>query len=157
MGIADKYEKIKKTGYILSVFFLSTSILLYFLFNIRKIICDLSGITEKHAINRIRAANDAQTDSETGITARTADHSITNKIAGNNMLKRKKKESEENETLLLENNYEETTLLQPVSVTEELTEEKAGYGHNSFMQSQILKNQFMVLESIVIVHTDIII
>lgn len=156
MGIADQYELISKTGYILSVFFLAGSVLLYFLFNIRKIVCDLSGITEKHAINRIRAANDAQSDSESGRSVMTADHSITDKIAGNNMVKRNKKEPDENETVLLENRYEETTLLQPAAVTEELTEDKAGNIHVPIIQPQ-LNNQFMVLESIVIVHTDIII
>ncbi|MCI8669385.1 MAG: hypothetical protein HFI34_07685 [Lachnospiraceae bacterium] len=157
MGIADKYELISKMGYILSVFFLIVTILLYFLFNIRKIICDLSGITEKHAISRIRAANAAQIDSDIGITAKAGYVSITDKIAGIGVSWEKKQDLNNNETMLLENAYEETTLLQQTGITEELDEVNVGNRDCSVSYHEPLKNQFLILESIVIVHSDVII
>lgn len=148
MGIADKYELISIIGYFACAIFLIIGIILFFTFRIRKVICDLSGITEKRGINRINEENSAkvnvsQLDFKTPNSISTTDKIITEGLAEKN--KKKKR---------VLRNVEETTLLSN-SETVLLSQEnnKAQQDKN---ETTLLKN-FTIMESIVIVNSEIMI
>lgn len=127
MGVAEKYGLISQIGYITFLVFLILAIALFFGFNIKKTIYDLMGITEKRAISRIREETLAKTDKE--ITA----------VTSGNL-----------------HDINETTLLQQGSITEQLmpVEQKT---EDKSINTQKNEFRFVVIESIVITHSNIVI
>ncbi len=179
MTLADKYQLISRIGYIAAGLFLLAALILFFVFNIRKIICDLSGITERHAVNRIREKSNTKSDKLTSSSAKIRQLSITNKIVTNGLQHKGMAPSpstENDDTMVLGTiddtevlNTEETTLLNDITensdtivlaqnaVTEELSGKKNPYYQKPAEDRTSKVGNFTILESIVIIHSDIVI
>ncbi len=118
MTLAEKYEIISRIGYITAGVFLLTAIVLFFVFNIKKIIFDLSGITEKHAINLIREKRNLETGKIYSPSAKIRRAGIITELPAGSINREKPISSSEydetatlnpDSTMVLE--YDETTLL----------------------------------------------
>lgn len=178
MTLADKYQLISRIGYVAAGLFLLAAIILFFVFNIRKIICDLSGITERHAVNRIREKSNTKSDKLTSSSAKIRQLSITNKIVTNGLHKdmTSSTSTESDDTVVLETiddteilNTEETTLLNDITessdtvvlaqnaITEELSGKMNPYYQKTAEDRTSKAGKFTILESIVIIHSDIVI
>lgn len=119
MTLAEKYEIISRMGYITAGVFLLAAIVLFFVFNIKKIIFDLSGITERHAINMIREKRNSESGKIYSPSGKIRKSGIINELSADSINREKPISSAEydekatlntDSTMVLE--YHETALLE---------------------------------------------
>lgn len=118
MTLAEKYEFISRMSYITAGVFLLAAIVLFFVFNIKKIIFDLSGITERHAINMIREKRNSESGKIYSPSGKIRKSGIINQLSADSINGEKPISSAEydetvtlntDSTMVLE--YDETALL----------------------------------------------
>lgn len=192
MTLAEKYEIISRISYITAGVFLLAAVILFFVFNIKKIIFDLSGITERHAINMIREKRNSESGKIYSPSGKIRRSGIVNELSADGLNRQKPISPAEydetvalntdntmvleydkttmlgtdntmllqrNETTVLSNSAEsdETMILSQNAITEELTGKDVSLNQLTDKEMRRGINNFTILESIIIVHSNVVI
>lgn len=158
MNEIEKYTLISNIFFIAAAVFLVLAIVLFFVFDIRKIIMDLTGITEKKAIKKIELENAKKKDVANQMTAKITasgkiqrgttegfgDVPITSDLGINETTLLN---AYSNETTLLSNN--ETTILN----TNTGNETTVLYTPNAVAQN-VEPAKMTIVQDIMFIHTD---
>ena len=168
MSEVEKLNLISKVGFILAVFFLLVAVILFLAFNIRKIIMDLMGITEKRAIVKINEENIMKGNDANNITdkisksGRINERSITSKITTDKIITKKSNAISTETTLLSQPQAsQETTLLSQPQASQEttlLSQPQISQETTVLNETQIIqeKESFIIIEDIIYIQSEII-
>lgn len=174
MGEIEKINLISNIGYIAAAAFLLLAIVLFFVFNIKKIIMDKTGITEKRAIKQINEENRKITEGGSVMTDKISKSGringipITSKIPtgqidkGNETTVLGQAAMSNETTLLSQPASNETTILSQSNETTLLsgttfaqTEQLAQPMMNNVVNTQM--TAFAIVQEITFVHTNVVI
>ncbi len=155
MTLAEKYEIISRMGYITAGVFLLAAIVLFFVFNIKKIIFDLSGITERHAINMIREKRNSESGKIYSPSGQIRKSRIINELSADSINREKPISSAEydekatlntDSTMVLE--YHETTLLEAENTMILKTNETTVLNHSMESDETMILSQNAITEEL---------